>query len=693
MTVYYNRILKCAVSIVVLAAMFLASLSYSGGMAYAADDKSVPYVMTIYNEQNGLPTGEANTILQTADGYIWIGSYGGLIRYDGSVFRNYSVENAITSSSIRSLFEDSKGRLWIGTNDTGVIMMEKDVFTAIASPEDHSFLCIRDFAEDDNGRIYVASNSGMAEVTGDTLSPIDAPEVKGNAVYNVAVDSYDRVWGCMNNGECAVVKDGKLVGVVNSNDYLSGSEVYSVAADSSGNIVMGTSSDKVMVLSFKSESLDKADVEVRTFSTDGIITHNSVNVDKSGDILVSGINGLAVIAQDGSVTRFGEAQKAVSANISICDYENNFWLASTSYGVIKYTLGCFTSPNTVAELENIAVNAIAISKGYHYIGTDTGLIICDENWHRVENELTEMYSGIRIRCIIKDRNDNIWIASYSDFAAVCYDPSNGSVMKYSSANGLAGDKSRVIYELSDGRIAVGTQSGVNIIVNGIISEKYTYDDGMINPSVLCFAEGDEGQIYVGSDGNGIYEIKDGQVINHGFNDGLGEGVVLRMLRNSDGGGWFASVGSSLYYWDTVTFKRITNFDKSAGSIFEFYDINGMLWILQNNGITAVDKQQLLSGEQTDCIHYGFSHGMTGSLNANTWNCLDDDGKLYMATRNGISVFGFRGVDNSLPNITVNSVKVDGVMLEHPLELQLNSNAQRITIDFPRSPSRTPPSFA
>ena len=72
---------------------------------------SKAYVVTVYNERNGLPTGEANDVLQTSDGYIWIGSYGGLIRYDGSDFRNYSLEGILPSSSVRALFEDSSGRL------------------------------------------------------------------------------------------------------------------------------------------------------------------------------------------------------------------------------------------------------------------------------------------------------------------------------------------------------------------------------------------------------------------------------------------------------------------------------------------------------------------------------------------------------------------------------------------------------
>ncbi|MBE6901076.1 MAG: HD domain-containing protein [Ruminococcaceae bacterium] len=648
--------------------------------AYAADNDA-PYVVTLYNELNGLPTGEANTVLQTSDGYIWIGSYGGLIRYDGTNFRNYSVENKITSSSVRSLFEDSKGRLWIGTNDAGVVMMENNVFTEIASPADHTFLCIRGFAEDANGTIYIASNSGMAEIADGCIKPYNAEAVMGNTVYCVAVDSYGRVWGSMNNGDCAIMKNGQLVDVLSSDRILDDAEIYSITSDKNGEIIIGTSTNKIAKLHLNSEGLSKQDITITTYETGDVTTHNSINVSKSGHILASGINGLAVIASDGSITEFGEEHNAMSVNVAIADYENNLWLASSSFGVIKYSLGCFSSPNKTAGLENISVNAIASADGHRYIGTNTELIICDENWNRVENSLTDMFDGIRIRCVIADSDDNIWIASYSDYAAVCYDPDDGSIVKYSSANGLAGDKARVVAEMSDGRIVVGTQSGFSVITDGKISETYNYNNGMSNPSVLCFAEGNNGEILIGSDGDGIYELSNGKLTNHGFDQGLAEGVVLRMLKNSDGSGWFISAGSSLYYWAEGKFTRLTNFEKGAGSIFEFYDRNDMLWILQNNGIIALNKQQLLSGEPTDRITYGFSHGLTGSLNANTWNWIDDDGTLYLVTRNGISEFGFKGVEHSLPKIIVNSVTVDGMTYEHPTELKIDSHAQRITIDF------------
>lgn len=104
--------------------MLCLALIALGGLQARAAEAGFPLVKTIFNERSGLPTGEANDVLQSSDGYIWVGSYGGLIRYDGSEFRNFSSEGLLPSSSVRCLLEDSQTRLWIGTKDAGVFVME-----------------------------------------------------------------------------------------------------------------------------------------------------------------------------------------------------------------------------------------------------------------------------------------------------------------------------------------------------------------------------------------------------------------------------------------------------------------------------------------------------------------------------------------------------------------------------------------
>lgn len=647
-----------------------------------AHGAAAPYVVTLYNERNGLPTGEANTVLQTADGYVWIGSYGGLIRYDGTDFRNYSLERKIESSSIRALYEDSKGRLWIGTNDAGVVMMENDIFTQIAVPEDRSFLCVRDFEEGADGTIYVASNSGLAKITDGAIIPYDADVLQGNTVYSVAVDVYGRIWGAANDGKCVVIEDDVKPVVLESELFFDDADVYSIDSDTEGNIIVGGSGNCIAIIEFNSKELNKNGFDITYYSTGSVSVHNAVNASENGDILVSGNNGLAVISCEGTLTEFGEAEHAVSVNAAVIDYEDDIWLASTAYGIVKFSKGCISTPNEEAELTGVALNTVAYQDGNWYVGNDTGLIVCDEKWNRIENALTEKYADTRIRCILADSKGNVWIASYSDFPVVCYNPADGSMLEFNTESGLTGNKARVITELSDGRIAVGTQSGIDIFKNGQLVEHYTHEDGLDNPTILCISEGASGELVAGSDGDGIYVIENGKVTNYGFNQGLGEGVVLRMLRDEENDGWFISAGSSLYYWQNdKTFWQITNFRKDAGSIFEFYERDGKLWLLQNNGILELDKAQLLSGEETEVTRHDFGHGLTGSLNANTWNYIATDGCLYMPTRSGISVFGFETVDNGLPKIIVQRVSVDGRLYEHPTEVSVEGGAQRITIDF------------
>lgn len=647
----------------------------------AADDGDIPYVVTVYNETNGLPTGEANTVLQTSDGYIWIGSYGGLIRYDGTDFREYDlVDGDVSSGAVRTLMEDSSGRLWIGTNDAGIFVMENDRFTHIASPADSSFLCIRDFTESRDGRIYAASNSGICEIADGRIIPCSAENVSGNVCYSIAEDSYGRIWGAMNSGMCSVVRDGELLRLFSSDKFFDNNEIYCVASDNEGNIILGTSGNEIAVLSFTAEEFDG--FEVRYIKTGSVQTHNRIDMTDDGKMLVSGLQGFAIIDTDGSVREFGERYKAMSLNAASSDYEGNIWLASSSSGIIKYTEGCFEAVGLEAGLEGVTVNTVAVlPNGVCYAGTDTGLIIFRLGGRKIENELTEMLEDIRIRHIISDSSGKVWIASYADDTVICYEPNSEEITVYNPDNGLIGDRARVLAELSDGSIAVGTQTGVSIIKNGRVTKSCGEKDGMTNASILCLAEGENGVIYAGSDGDGIYEINNGAVINHSFNEGLGEGVVLRMLKNSDGDGYFVSAGSSLYYWENGIFRKLTNYVGAAGSIFDFYDRDGMLWVMQNNGVFAVNKSDLLNGNSADAAEYGFSHGLTGSLNANTWSFLTGEGQLYMPTRNGISLFSFKGTESRLPKIIISSITVDGTVYEHPQSVTLKSNAQRITVDF------------
>ncbi len=648
----------------------------------SAEQETDSHVVTVYNERNGLPTGEANDVLQTSDGYIWIGSYGGLIRYDGTTFRNFSLEGRLPSSSVRALFEDHSGRLWIGTNDAGVFFMANDTIEHIQSPDDKSFLCVRGFDEGPDGTIYAASNSGMAVINDGVLIPCNDERVLGKTVYSVAADSFGRVWGALDSGICAVAaKNGEIERIFTSDEFFDGDdEIYCTAADGDGNIYLGSSGNTMIKLSFPSDSLDPADMTAEKIVTESVSTHNSIRYSSDSMIVCGGV-GACVVQSGGRMVTLSGDDKASSVNSGCIDYEGNIWLASTSRGIIKYTKSYFDSPNQAAGLDDITLNAVTRQGSTYYAAADSGLLAFDENWQPVSNALTELYDGVRVRDIMTDSKGNLWTAAYSYTDPVVCFGKDGKINSFSDKDGLINTSARTVYELSDGSIAVGTQGGVSIIKDGKVIRSCGAEDGLETSSILCLLETPSGSLFAGSDGGGIYEINGDTVTNHGFSKGLSEGVVLRMLKDTDGDGYFISAGSSLYYFENDSFRKI-NIKKGAGSIFDFYDKDGKLWIIQNNGILAFDKKAVLAGSDVIPQEYSFEHGLTGSINANTWHMLSDDGsRLYLSTRSGISIFGFDAVDSVLPKGVINEVNVDGNTIFRPEKLSLSKDAGRVTIDF------------
>ena len=644
------------------------------------EKKETSYVITIYNDLNGLPTGEANTILQTSDGYIWIGSYGGLIRFDGSQFTNYSLNGSIDSSSIRSLYEDSKGRLWIGTNDKGVVLLENNEFIHIASPDDYSFLCIRDFTETSDGKIYLASSSGIAYIEDNQVVPIQDPAVYEQTVYSLDTDCYDRIWFAMVADQGGVLDKNHKVNIYSSEAFFEAEKIYSVACYGD-KVYWGSNSNIYAEVTLNGEAISPIEFETTYHDTGAVSTHNKINISEDGDILISGLTGFYMKTHNGVEMEFDEEDAATSVNCAYKDYEGNIWLASSSTGVTKYTEGYFYNTNLNSGLEDTALNAITKANDMYFIGSDDRLYICDSNWNQITNELTDMLEGVRVRHVITDSKGTVWLATYA--GVYNYNPKTEKIVSYTTENGLINDRARVLLELQDGNIAVGTQAGISFIGNNKVLENYDHEDGLVNPAILCMLQAEDGTLLCGSDGDGIYAIKEHTITNHGFNEGLAEGVVLRMIKNKDEAGYFISAGSSLYYWNDVenTFTKLTNWDKGAGSVFDMYDKNGYIWILQNKGVLAVNKEQLIHDIPAETITYSFTHGLTGSLNANTWNYLEDDENLYMVTRNGVCIFYFTEIKNSDPKGIISSVIVDDVMYDNPTKLHLKSNANRITINF------------
>ena len=664
-------------------AVLLSALLPTDAMAAGTGDTGdISYTTNLYNDRNGLPTSEANAVVQTSDGFIWIGSYGGLIRYDGTNFVNYTEKAGFPSSSVRALFESSDGTLWIGTNDKGVFKYDGKEFIQVENP-DNLFLCVRSFCQMPDGSIVVCGNEGIAFIEDNVLHAFLNMGLYGKTVYSAGVDSFGRLWVDTDDG-LTVLKGKTIQGTIPGDFFFeSGQEYcYCVASDDEGNLYVGSNKASVVKVSVKDESLQESSFDVTSYTLD-IGAHNNITIAEDGSACVAGLTGAAVINNDGSIVSFGLSNYAEAVCYMIKDSQGCLWLASSNLGLIKYTSGQFFAPESDdGFLEATAINAVVQSGEYYYLGYDTGIVIYDSEWNRVlsddTQELISLLEGHRVRHMITDGSGNIWFAVL-DIGAVCYNPDTGELINYTIDDGLSGDQTRTLLLLSDGSIAAGGREGIDIIKDGQIADHFGSEDGMENTIILSLLEAADGTLMAGTDGKGIYTFKDGTVTHYGFDEGLSDGVILRMAE--DGTGFFISAGSNLYYSDNLeSFTLLENYDKDSGSILDILVKDNVLWLLQNSGLLRVDKEALLKGSDASTVLYSFDQGLSGSLIANTWSSIYGS-KLYIPTRNGISIFDLDVSDDALPDGVINYILMDDTIIFNPEDVTVPSTTKRITISF------------
>lgn len=647
---------------------------------FAEDSSNLEdWIVYEYDESNGLPTGEANTVLQTNDGYIWIGSYGGLIRFDGTIFRNYSGEGKIPSSSIRALFEDSQGRLWIGTNDKGVYFYENNIFTHCEYENSQEFLSVRSFAEGADGSIYVGTTSGLAKIEESKMVLVN-DAVYGMTIYSMAVDENGILWTCMDDGIAMLLDGDEVIYTFDSKNMLE-APLYCADVAADGTLYLGTSENMIYKVTFLNEKYEEQSFMLKKYLIGEHTTVNDITQDTQGNIWIAALNGAGYLDTNGRWNPIA-AESMSSVNIVAFDYEGNAWMASTSHGIIHLVDGLYYNANEAAGLSEIPINAVAVCGENYYLGTDTGLIILDSEYLPVENELTELLQGERIRDLLYDKDGNIWIGTYYQHGLLLYEPEQERITAFTREDGLSDEHIRMILECSDGNIAVASQNGITILRNHKVVRTYTEEDGLSYPVILSMCEGTDGTLYAGSDGQGIFAIQGDEIKHYGFDEGLDSGVVLRMLLDENGSGMFISAGNSLYYWDFEKFRLLENYNKSPGSIFDMYLMGEELWLMQSNGINVLHRDRLLSGEDTPVEVVGIPYGLTGTLNANTWNA-EENGVFYLCTSSGLSILDIEEMEaDRIPvRAAICQVAVDDTIYENPENVTFDKQATRLTIDF------------
>lgn len=656
----------------VLAIMLLLPVAglITPAQAHQTDDFDSSVIRS-FNESNGLTPGHATSIATTRDGMLWIGTYAGLYSYNGKTFEHF---DAPEIKNVNCLYTDSEGRLWVGTNDSGLAIVINGTLANVID-EDNG-LCsnsIRSIVQASNGNVYVGTTDYMQIVSlSNGISVVGELKKIINAGRS-AVDNEEHAVCTGSNGNLYLIKEDRITDVIRPR----GSKIFSsVDFGSDGKIYAGTTEGNIYIIDVRNDRLFE-ETEIR--SEIGSVVNQIIPSD--GDYLtVICDNGMYRVYSDGSRQLIGSDEFRYSLQSACYDYQGNLWVTSSRLGLMEVSPSAYKDIFNTYDISKRIVNAVMPVGNMIYVGCDDGLIIIDENRGRViENNFTRALSGSRIRDLSIDSSGNIYAASYSKGLVSL--GKNGKLKYYKGSNS-PGLKTRTVLALNDGNVVASGDKGISFIRNGRAANLIPYGDELGGVSVLCITELSDGTLAVTTDGNGYFIISGEKVVKHYTRkDGLGSDVILKAVNTTKADTYFLVTSNGISVCEDGKIRNLNDFPYSNNyDIIETEDEN--CYVTGSAGIYITSLDDLLDNDGKEAMLSGTPEGLPYNLTVNSWNY--HKGKyLYICGNEGIIRADTSKISyvDSTPRLFIKSVKAGGrsYQTDDDYDIVIPESAGKITI--------------
>ena len=657
----------------VLLAIFLCNTVFSESSFF--DN----YVYQSWSAFGGLSGTTANDIYQTRDGYIDIGTYEGLVKFDGVEFTtiNRSTEKEFTFVSVRTIIQDSRGDIWLGTNDEGLQKISAEsgnkLYTTANGLPNNS---VRTLCEDAKGNIWVGTASGVVYLTpdGKLINPQFDSGTTSNGVISshLYCDSIGRVWLTTSNERGLFICQDGLFKPIPAFDKLSNYFATAITQDVHGKFWFGLGERGIATMTNGVVKILKTNTILDSVPTTTILQ------DKKGIMWFGTEHGL-VVYTDGNFIEYKGSEELSGSNINriIEDREGNIWFATDRNGIGKMTLGKFKMFRL-----GFTVNGFTeASDGRIWAATDNG-VLCYKNGVAETNILTKYTAGSRVRDVETLPYGELLVSCYTKPGLLLY---NGKTIKsWTTDEGLAGNKVRMGIRTGDDEYYIGTTTGLSIIhKDGSIKSFKQNTSNLDTEYVMAVYKDTHNVIWIGTDGGGIFLMKDEQIFRHiTTNDGISGNVIFKISQDKNGDYWICT-GSGITKIDD--FKSSDSNAKdiqlschninsengiSTNSVFQIlFDSFNNAWIINNHGIASLsvnEINELFEGKRSKLTtkYYNKNDGLDSDGPTSTARAIiDKQGRLWFPLVDGIAVFNALKVSESTitPLVQIETITVDNVV--------------------------------
>ena len=627
-----HRIIRIAAALltcVLLPRGTVSAAEYGGGYAAAGQIAGVGYTTEIYDAANGLPTSDAMFLLSGSDGKMWIGGYSGVICYDGTVFDRLDTAGGLTSA--RGIFEDSRGRVWVATNDNGVVVLDGQSRTHLTEFDGLPSSSVRIFAEDTDGNVFIGTTAGVCYAdTRMHLHEIAGADLAEERILRLDTGTDGVVYGQTAGGIVFSIEDAAVTALWHSDDLGTG-KITTLLADpeSAGKVWLGTEDGILYHGAFGVRASQMECISAAALA--GSVHWLSYDC---GRIWASSANAAGYLDHQHRFHLLDDLPVSSGIEMTCADYQGNLWFASSTQGVMKLVTNNFVDVSKRAGLQDGVANAACLYQEQLYIGTDSGVRLIGADGNAAEDALTRLTDGARIRCFAEDAAGSLWTAAYTNDLGLLQYTADGEIRSYTTADGMPDDQVRCVTAASDGSILAGTNGGLAVLREGKVVRTVTAADGIANTVFLTVTEASDGSILAGTDGGGLYVIGADAVTRLARADGLTSEVILRIVRDDVRGVCWLVTSNSIEYLRDGKITQVTSFPYN-NNYDMYFDSSGHAWILSSYGIYCVNADALLRDAISDYRLYTVANGLPYAITSNSYSALSPDGDLYIPGRNGV----------------------------------------------------------
>jgi ligand-binding sensor domain-containing protein/signal transduction histidine kinase len=551
---------------------------------------SAQYSRRIWRSEDGLPQNKVQVISQTREGYLWIGTSGGLVRFDGVRFVVFDRSNtpALREDSILALCPARDGSLWIGTEGGGVARMKDGVFSALGISEGLTNRFVRAIAEDRQGRLWVGTDRGFFRFAAGHFLRLDARgDVPILAVRAIYEDRAGNVQVGASRG-LFVMRGDQMVRA--GAEYSAVGSVEAILETGAGVTWLASGQTLLRVAGGKAEPSRNWDaISLRTFCQDHL-----------GNVWVGTVGkGLVRIGLNG-ITATYRAPDMLPDNTVLSvfeDREQNLWIG-TQDGLLRLTrrvVRTITSRNGLAD-DNVAT-VYEDPGGTLWIGTITDQLYRLEGERAVPFRLPREAARFRGRNIYVDREGVEWIGSAGQGVLRI---AEGKTRVFTMQDGLRSNAIRQVLEDRAGMIWIATGSGLSRW-DGHSIRTFYLEDGLAYGSVRVLAEDRHGDLLVGTDG-GLSRVRSGRFVRDPVFAQLGNERIWTILSDAAASLWLGTRGNGLVRIRDGKITRYTTKDGLlSNSIYQILEDRSTgrdkaghdrFWMSSSAGIFSTDRKEL-----------------------------------------------------------------------------------------------------